>query len=93
MRMPYAPPQSKQLADRLGKFYRDFASDVTTHQRVPHFLEKNTWNILYFDRLLELVPEARLVHVRRDPRDGHAAIEGRVFLFRVVEPAAASNGL
>jgi hypothetical protein len=34
-----------------------------------YYVEKNTWNILWFDEILELLPHAKLLHVFRDPRD------------------------
>jgi len=66
----YAPCRNKEeLSKILGKFYRNIVLDVIENQRVKFFLEKNTWNILWFDKILEILPEARLVHIYRDPRD------------------------
>tara|TARA_R110000851_G_scaffold215944_1_gene368821 strand:- start:21392 stop:22387 length:996 start_codon:yes stop_codon:yes gene_type:complete len=45
------------------------ADDVCRNQGVKYHLEKNTWNILFFEKMLEIMPEARLVHIIRDPRD------------------------
>ncbi len=63
------PLEKKKLASILGGFYLDVASDALKKQRGSCFLEKNTWNILFFHKFLELVPEAKLVHIYRDPRD------------------------
>lgn len=62
-------PEKTELARILGDFLRRFAERVVEAQGLTAFLEKNTWNILWFDRLLELVPEAKMIHVYRDPRD------------------------
>ena len=33
------------------------------------FFEDNTWNIFFARELLELLPESKIVHIYRDPRD------------------------
>ena len=59
----------KSVAPILRDFLMGVMSDVTQHQGAIHYLEKNTWNILWFDQILELLPEAKIVHIYRDPRD------------------------
>ena len=63
------PFDSIELRDLLGDFFRGVASSAAAHASAQHYVEKNTWYPLVFDRFLELVPEARLVVIRRDPRD------------------------
>ena len=63
---PYDPGA---LADVLGGFWRAVAADSLAHAGKRFFLDKQTWAILWFDTILELLPSARLVHVVRDPRD------------------------
>ena len=58
-----------RLADILGGFWRAVAADSLAHAGRSFFLDKQTWAILWFDAILELLPEARLVHIVRDPRD------------------------
>ena len=78
MHVSYAPRMSgDELADTVGSFYREFAADVVAAQGVQHFLEKNTWNMLHFDKLLDLLPEAKLVYIHRDPRDVTASLTGQ----------------
>ncbi len=59
--------------DEVRRACRDFlegvAADVCAHQGVGRHLEKNTWNILCWHRTLEVLPDAKLVHIVRDPRD------------------------
>ena len=63
---PYDPAA---LARTLGGFWRAVAADSLAHAGRRFFLDKQTWSILWFDAILDLLPEARLVHVVRDPRD------------------------
>ena len=66
----YAPPfDPEQLAAILGKFWRAVIEDTCQKQQADFFVEDNTWNMIFFDKTLELLPDAKLVHVYRDPRD------------------------
>ena len=62
-------PDRKHLAAILSRFLRQVIQRVIKNQNANYYLEKNTWNILWFDKILELLPEAKLVHIFRDPRD------------------------
>ena len=53
----------------LRDFWRAVINDTCEFQGRGVFIEDNTWNILCFKTILELLPEAKLVHVMRDPRD------------------------
>ena len=63
---PYEPGP---LAAVLGGFWRAVAADSLGHAGRRFFLDKQTWAGLWFDAVLDLLPEARLVHIVRDPRD------------------------
>lgn len=67
--LSYGCLNKKKLAEILGNFLCAVAGDVMQAQGVNHYLEKNTWNILFLDKILELVPNAKMVHIYRDPRD------------------------
>ena len=43
----YAPDEyCESVAGKLGKFWINVTNDVCRHQKVSHFVEDNTWNIL-----------------------------------------------
>jgi hypothetical protein len=66
----YAGPRSKEeLARILGGFVRNVINDLLIQTEKSFFVEDNTWNILFAREILDLVPEAKIVHVCRDPRD------------------------
>ena len=60
-------PEEIRLA--CSRFLKAVADDVCRAQGAKAHLEKNTWNILCWDRTLEVLPDAKLVHIVRDPRD------------------------
>jgi hypothetical protein len=59
----------ESLVSILSKFLHNVIMDVLHTQEKDFYLEKNTWNILWLDKILKLIPEAKLVHIYRDPRD------------------------
>lgn len=68
--MRYGPPPQKiMLAQVLGDFLRKIFSQIVEKQNVRCYLEKNTWNHIWFDSIQEILPESKLVHISRDPRD------------------------
>lgn len=50
-------------------FLRSMISDLLKKCSKTHFVEDNTWNILFSNELKEILPEAKFIHVIRDPRD------------------------
>lgn len=69
-RIAFGPPLTKPvLARRLGDFYKEVCNGLAGGQGSTHFVEDSPLNILSFDRVLMLTPEAKLVHIYRDPRD------------------------
>ncbi len=59
----------KELSNIFEKFLRKVISDIMKIQNKDFYVEDNTWNILFAPELLELIPEAKILHVYRDPRD------------------------
>jgi hypothetical protein len=57
------------VSDALRWFCRRFVSCVCDAQNATHFVEDTPFNVLYFDGIRRLLPESRLVHIHRDPRD------------------------
>jgi hypothetical protein len=64
-----APFGQDELRQVLGSFIRDILHGMAAASHAKAVVEDSPWNFLFFDKILELVPEARLVHVYRDPRD------------------------
>lgn len=64
-----APRPEGELAMLLGGFYRGVVHETLAASGKGHYLEKNTWYPLVFDRFVRMVPEAKLVNIWRDPRD------------------------
>lgn len=66
----YKLPVAKiRLAEILGAFLRKVFGEIIETHAAGYFVEDTPWNILWFDKLRELLPEAKLVHIYRDPRD------------------------
>jgi len=66
----YCHQQSReQLIEIFADFYHSLINDVLASSKADYYLEKNTWNILWFDKIIEILPTSRLIHIYRDPRD------------------------
>jgi hypothetical protein len=63
------PKSRHELAQILGNFIKNVIDDLLQHTEKAFFVEDNTWNIFFAREILELVPEAKIIHVYRDPRD------------------------
>lgn len=57
------------LSEILGKFLRKNIDDYIRLNKKSIFVEDNTWNILFAKELSEMMPESRMLHLVRDPRD------------------------
>ena len=66
----YAKTRSQEeLREILGRFLEKVFESLLAEANADFYVEDNTWNILFARELLQLVPEAKIVHVYRDPRD------------------------
>ena len=69
-RIYHSPPRSREeLAEILGDFVRAVITDFLLAANKTFFVEDNTWNVLFAGEILSLLPEAKILHVYRDPRD------------------------
>ncbi len=59
----------QQLAAILGDFLREIILSLLSSLHKQTFVEDNTWNILHGQELHEMLPDAKFIHVVRDPRD------------------------
>jgi hypothetical protein len=67
----YAGPASMKplLRSTLMRFLKDIIGDLLISKNKSVFVEDNTWNILYIDEILELMPSyVKIVHIHRNPR-------------------------
>lgn len=60
-------------ADSSAAFLDLFMAEVTRTAGKRRWAEKTTGNIRHLDRILEYWPEARIIHIIRDPRDVFAS--------------------
>ena len=63
------PMTRQELAVPMRKFIEGVIGGLIKQAGAEFFVEDNTWNILLAREILELIPEAKIIHVYRDPRD------------------------
>ena len=74
-KIQYAPHYSKERLKKIFQnFIHSFIQDILTHNHKDYFIEDNTWNILFSADLLDLIPNAKIISVIRDPRDVVASL-------------------
>lgn len=77
----YAPPYNKEQCKQLiVAFINQLAENACASQNKQFLVEKNTWNILFFDKILELFSDSKLVHIYRDPRDVVASFKHQTWM-------------
>ncbi|MFP4524517.1 MAG: sulfotransferase family protein [Candidatus Woesearchaeota archaeon] len=73
--MAFAPYRSQE---ELKPIFRTFFDNLIRGMLKRHgkelFVEDNTWNTLYARELLDLIPDSKILHVVRDPRDVVASL-------------------
>lgn len=57
------------LARIIGDYIQNLINDLLRTVDAHCFVEDNTWNILHARQLLEFVPDAKIIHIHRDPMD------------------------
>lgn len=62
-------PDKKSLARILGTFVNIIIGDLLVVSGKDIFISDDTWSILFARELSEMLPEAKFIHVYRDPRD------------------------
>ncbi len=80
--------ETGRLKLTLAEFLNTIITDVLQTQNADFLIEDNTWNILWFDHIRELLPETKLVHIYRDPRDVVASFVNMVWAPSDPEQAA-----
>lgn len=60
---------SKNLEKSFRNFFRSLINDALTVDNKTYFVEDNTWNLLYAKEIQKILPEAKFLHIVRDPRD------------------------
>ncbi len=60
---------AEQLIPILRTFITNTTNSILSKQEREVFVEDNTWDILYARELFKILPQARLIHLVRDPRD------------------------
>lgn len=69
-RMYHAGPTNKEdLACVLGAFVETVIKDLLETNDKSIFISDDTWSVLFAKELSELLPQAKFIHVYRDPRD------------------------
>lgn len=63
------PKSREDLSPILGGYIQAIIRDYLEEQEKRYFVEDNTWNILFAQELLELIPNSKIIHIFRDPRD------------------------
>jgi hypothetical protein len=66
--------QKTELAPLLRRFILSCFGDLLQQNGKTHFVEDNTWNYLFAKEFSEILPKAKLIHIRRNPRDVIASI-------------------
>lgn len=67
----FSEPSLDILRESIEIFLRGVYSGICKQdsEASEFYVEDNTWNFIHFDSILEMLPDAKLVHIHRDFRD------------------------
>jgi hypothetical protein len=68
------PRPKEELAAIMGRFVNALAAGALEKFGKDVFVEDNTWNILFARQLRDFTPQAKILHIVRDPRDVVASL-------------------
>jgi hypothetical protein len=68
------PGELQEVAESLGTFVRKVMHCRAAPTNATHVVEDSPFNHISFDRIIRMIPDARLVHIYRDPRDVTASL-------------------
>jgi len=60
---------SEELAKIIRKFYTSVIKNVMGDYNSKIFVDDTPWNLLLFDKVVQILPDSKLIHIYRDPRD------------------------
>lgn len=63
------PEEKEKIRHSIAQFYNGIFMRRRQEVGGVKFFEKNTFSILFFDQIREILSDVRLVHIYRDPRD------------------------
>jgi len=73
--MYFGKPKTKEeLTSIFSKFLEDCFQSILSDTNKEIFVEDNTWSFLFAKDLLDLVPNGKILHIVRDPRDVVASL-------------------
>ena len=64
-----SPKTTEELVPLLSNFLDNCFQSLLSKSKQKVFVEDNTWSLLHAHDLLKLVPQGKIIHVIRDPRD------------------------
>jgi len=64
----------RSLTNMLGGFIRRLVDGYLKQENKEVYVEDNTHNLLFAKKILELLPEAKFIHMVRDPKDVIASL-------------------
>lgn len=73
-RMLFVSADVHKLKSIINKFLNSLINDLLAKTQKQVFVEDNTWNLLFADSYMEILPHVKFIHVIRDPRDVVASL-------------------
>ena len=66
----YGNPKTKpELTHIIGNFLQNIVRNTLEYYKCKHFVNDDAMNFIWFDKIQNFLPNAKLIHIYRDPRD------------------------